>query len=183
MEFTSDAKIYSNFLTPFNETEIFITPIQKVQVQQNKVNFYDSRLIDWSNFAGVEEIGDQLGKHFNFYTTTLSPTSFKTNYNRNEWFGIYLVTLQQDMMFSTSDVTLLSLDNCLALIGGYAGTVWLLIICACGGFAQFAHQNSLVRDFIKKRRQNDQVVVGDEESNNDIEQVINSTEPVVFTYA
>jgi len=87
------------------------------------------------------------------------------------------------MMITETDVSLLSLDTSLALVGGYAGTVWLLIACACGGFAQFAYQNSLVRNFIKKRRQNDQVAAADEESNNDIEQVINSTEPVVFTYA
>jgi hypothetical protein len=87
------------------------------------------------------------------------------------------------MMITETDVSLLSLDTSLALVGGYAGTVWLLIACACGGFAQFAYQNSLVRNFIKKRRQNDQVAVGDEESSNDVEQVINSTEPVVFSYA
>lgn len=86
-------------------------------------------------------------------------------------------------MITETDVSLLSLDTSLALVGGYAGTVWLLIACACGGFAQFAYQNSLVRNFIKKRRQNDQVAVGDEESSNDVEQVINSTEPVVFSYA
>jgi hypothetical protein len=97
--------------------------------------------------------------------------------------GLYHVILQQDMMLSETDIALMSLDNSLALVGGYAGTVWLLIACACGGFAQFAYQNSLVRDFIKKRRQNNQVTVADEESGNEIEQIINSTEPVVFTYA
>jgi G:T/U-mismatch repair DNA glycosylase len=88
------------------------------------------------------------------------------------------------MMFTTTDVSLLSLDTALALVGGYAGTVWLLIACACGGFAQFAYQNSLVREFIKKRRRTDQVAVAEEEEmSNDIEQVINSTEPVIFSYA
>jgi hypothetical protein len=87
------------------------------------------------------------------------------------------------MMFTTTDISLFSLDTALALVGGYAGTVWLLIACACGGFAQFAYQNSLVRKFIKKRRRTDQVAVAEEEMSIDIEQVINSTEPVIFTYA
>jgi hypothetical protein len=140
-------------------------------------------VFDWSNFSSVSGIKSLYSVFLDFFTTTVLPYSLASGRANNPAYGLFRITLQQNMMITETDVKLMSLDNSLALIGGYAGTVWLLIACACGGFAQFAYQNSLVREFIKKRRQNDQVAVGDEESSNDIEQVINSTEPVVFSYA
>ena len=116
-----------------------------------------------------------------FYTTSLQPSSTTSGLEADNTNGIYHIILQQNMMLTTTDVSLLSLDASLALVGGYAGTIWLIIGCFCGGFADFAYQNSLVREFVKKRSHNNQVVEG-EEGANDFENIVDSTKSVHFSY-
>jgi len=48
------------------------------------------------------------------------------------------MTLTQDPKYFDSFVVLLSFDKTLALIGGYAGTVWLIVEWFVGGFQEFA---------------------------------------------
>lgn len=87
------------------------------------------------------------------------------------------------MTVITADVSLLSLDASLALVGGYAGTIWLIIGCIFGGFANFAYQNSLVREFVKKRTQTSQVDEEEKENANNLKNIVDTTKPVVFSYA
>jgi hypothetical protein len=84
------------------------------------------------------------------------------------------------MMMTSSDVSLLSLDSSLALVGGYAGTVWMIISCLCGGYSDFSYSNALVRDFVKRRKKNreNQVMENDE----NLEKAILNTEPINFNY-
>jgi hypothetical protein len=52
----------------------------------------------------------------------------------------------------SSDVTLLSFDQTLALMGGYAGTVWLVIGFFIAGFQDFAYYASMIRRLYTKDR-------------------------------
>jgi hypothetical protein len=52
----------------------------------------------------------------------------------------------------SSDVTLLSFDQTLALMGGYAGTIWLVIGFFIGGFQSFAYYASMLRQLYTKDR-------------------------------
>jgi hypothetical protein len=79
MDFTSDGAIYSSFLTPIT-SESYLTPVSTVLVQKNQINFYNNPLIDFSNFSGIKEISDFVGAHLYYYTTTLMPASFATNF-------------------------------------------------------------------------------------------------------
>jgi hypothetical protein len=151
-------------------------------VQVNHVNFFDSALFDFSAFASIASLDKYLPvAHLDFYTTSLQPSSTTSGLEWDNTNGIYHIILQQNMMVTTTDVSLLSLDASLALVGGYAGTIWLIIGCFCGGFADFAYQNSLVREFVKKRSHNNQVVEG-EEGANDLENIVDSTKSVHFSY-
>jgi hypothetical protein len=157
MDFTSDGKIFADFMQPKNATngDAWITPQQTYYVQENDVHFFDSSLFDWSAFGSIAALkGIVPVAQLSYYTTLPQAMATKVDWVGEPTIGAYTVTLQQNMMMSDSDVSLLSLDSSLALVGGYAGTVWMIISCFCGGYSDFSYSNALVRDFVKRRKKN-----------------------------
>ena len=55
----------------------------------------------------------------------------------------------------------------------------MIIVCVFGGFSEFAYQNSLVREFIRTRKNKRGSVV---EEDKQLDKLIDNTEPVVFSY-
>ena len=63
-----------------------------------------------------------------------------------------------------SEVTLLSFDQTLALMGGYAGTIWMLTSFVIGGFQSFAYEASLIRLlYTRDKRKRGQNLIEDED--------------------
>jgi hypothetical protein len=134
-------------------------------------------LFDWSDFGSISILNRILPvKLLSYYTTLPQAMSTKTNMYTVPSIGAYTVTLQQNMSMTQTDVSLMTLASTFALIGGYAGSIWMIIGCCCGGYSEFSYQNALVRDFVKRRKKQrgSQVV--------DLDKAISETEPVIFSY-
>jgi hypothetical protein len=81
-----------------------------------------------------------------------------------------------------SEVTLLSFDQSLALMGGYAGTIWMLIGFAVGGFQSFAYESSLLRLlFTRDKRKRGRNMI-EEDDKREMEACILNKEPNSFSY-
>jgi hypothetical protein len=81
-----------------------------------------------------------------------------------------------------AEVTLLSFDQSLALMGGYAGTIWMLIGFAVGGFQSFAYEASLLRLlFTRDKRKRKQHLI-EEDDKREVEACILNREPNSFSY-
>lgn len=148
MQYISDGRISSQFMEPKNAGlgQSWYTPVQTLLVRTNKVNFFTNPFFDFTNFSDLLNF---VGQKMDYYSTSISPSGSIVDWYNIPTKGIYLVQIQQDMMKSSSDISLLSLDDSLALVGGYAATVWLLIGFLFAGFSAFAYRNSLVREFVK----------------------------------
>jgi hypothetical protein len=69
-----------------------------------------------------------------FYSTSFSSFNLYANFQTDPAYGLYSFALSQSPEVLSSDVTLESFDDALALIGGYAGTIWLIIGFFVAGF-------------------------------------------------
>ena len=80
------------------------------------------------------------------------------------------------------EVTLLSFDQSLALMGGYAGTIWMLIGFAVGGFQSFAYEASLLSLlFTRDKRKRGRNLI-EEDDKREAEACILNREPNSFSY-
>ena len=81
-----------------------------------------------------------------------------------------------------SEATLLSFDQSLAPMGGYAGTIWMLIGFAVGGFQSFAYESSLLRLlFTRDKRKRGRNMI-EEDDKREMEACILNKEPNSFSY-
>ena len=81
-----------------------------------------------------------------------------------------------------SEVTLLSFDQTLALMGGYAGTIWMLIGFALGGFQSFAYEASLLRLLYTRDRRKRGKNLIEEEDRREVEACILNRVPNTFSF-
>jgi hypothetical protein len=124
MEYIGEQRMESDFAP-------IITPSNYFIVSWNSVNFFENKAFDFSFFGSL---GFLKIPNFNFYETSFSAFNLYTNFQEDPSYGLYTFAISQSPETHDSDVTLLSFDQTLALMGGYAGTVWLILGFFIGGF-------------------------------------------------
>jgi len=76
MDYTSDDRISSSFMTPAitGPGALYHTPVQKILVQANRINFYDSAFFDFSAFATIASLHHLLPvKKLNCFSPLFQP--------------------------------------------------------------------------------------------------------------
>ena len=92
MDFTSDGKIFADFMQPKTAGGSWITPQQTYYVQQNDVDFFDSSLFDWSAFGSIAALkGIVPVAQLSYYTTLPQAMATKVDWYTNPTIGVYTV--------------------------------------------------------------------------------------------
>jgi hypothetical protein len=169
MEFVGELRMESDF-------EIGITPSNYMISTSNQISFYSNKIFDFSafDFLPVSE--------YEFFATQLSFFNVYTNLQSDPYTGLYTTAISQDPKMIQSQVTLLSFDQTLALIGGYAGTIWMIIEWLIGGFQGFAYNNSLLRKlYTTDRRRRGRNLIEDDDTKELEARLANRTD-AIFSY-
>lgn len=124
MEYIGEQRMESDFAPT-------ITPSNNFLVAYNSITFYNNKGFDFSSFGSFSFL--QIPS-YDFYATEFSSSNLYTNFQTDPSYGLYTWAMGQNPKVLSSDVTLLSFDQTLALMGGYAGTVWLILGFFIGGF-------------------------------------------------
>lgn len=132
MEYIGENRMESDFDPVITPTNYFLSAM-------HEVDFYDNKAFDFSSFSFIPIV------HYDFYETTFQSFTIYTNFNTDPVYGVYATAISQNPKIVSSQVTLLSFDQTLALIGGYAGTIWMILEWFVGGFQEFAYLGSLLR--------------------------------------
>ena len=118
-----------------------ITPKNNYNVMQNAVTFYSNTIIDLSAF----DVFDSSSLEHSFYASKFDGYTQMTLSQESAYAGLYSFSVSQDPISNKIVYNIYSFDQCLALVGGYAGIITFMLAIVMNGYQEFAYERSLVR--------------------------------------
>lgn len=114
MEYIGESRIEVDF-------QYNVTPYNSYNLIKNEVAFFENSLIDLSAFTFL------LVTELKFFASNFDSYTVFTNSFDVNTIGLYVFAISQHPKVISSDFIVFTFDQALALIGGYAGIIWMLI--------------------------------------------------------
>jgi hypothetical protein len=114
----------------------------------NQVTFFNNPVMDLSSF----NFFNNNKRQHSFFASKFD--SFETFYDEEQESpntGIYSFVVNQDPISNDILYDIYSFDQCIALIGGYAGIILFVTTFVMNAYQEFAYERSLMRVLYKSK--------------------------------